>query len=207
MVEGTVARIFRGRIRPVEIGRRLKRSADDNRTVDVGGRTLVPNHFVVSLSADDHESFLGIESTLCRDLADLVRDYAAEEGYTFMGPVGVEIRTDESQRSGTCSVSPRLREGDGGAGAGSVVLASGERILLGGSPMVIGRLPECEIQLLDANVSRQHAEIRPVGTGFVIIDLGSTNGVRVNGVKQQQVPLRDRDTVNIGAAELTFYAS
>ena len=45
----------------------------------------------------------------------------------------------------------------------------------------IGRSRECDIVLGDSNVSRQHAEIRPRGGGWTITDLGSTNGVRVNG--------------------------
>ena len=47
MVEGVFARAFRSGLRPIEIGRRLVREIDDNRSVDVRGRTVVPNHFTV----------------------------------------------------------------------------------------------------------------------------------------------------------------
>ena len=67
------------------------------------------------------------------------------------------------------------------AGAGSLVLPTGDRIVLGEETITIGRLPSCDIPVPDPNVSRKHAEIRPSGDGYVVIDLGSTNGTRVNG--------------------------
>ena len=73
--------------------------------------------------------------------------------------------------------------------------------------MSIGRLPECEITLVDANVSRRHAEIQPRGDGFVLVDLGSTNGSRVNGVRVTDRELRDGDELGFGNIRLTFQAS
>ena len=70
MVEGTFSRIFRSGIRPVELGRRLVREMDDNRSVDVRGRTLVPNHFTVELSEADHEQFAEVGESLERELAE-----------------------------------------------------------------------------------------------------------------------------------------
>src|SRR3546814_19583492 len=72
-------------------------------------------------------------------------------------------------RIGAFSVEARLREGDGGAGAGAIVLPSGERFVLGDPVVTIGRLPESVLVLEDPNVSRQHAEIRPAGAGFVLV--------------------------------------
>ena len=71
----------------------------------------------------------------------------------------------------------------------------------------IGRLPECEVTLLDPNVSRRHAEIHQRGNGFVIVDLGSTNGCTVNGVRVTERELRDGDEIGIGNLRLSFQAS
>ena len=46
---------------------------------------------------------------------------------------------------------------------------------------MIGRSRDCDIVLDDAGVSRRHAEIAPTRDGWTVADLGSTNGVRVNG--------------------------
>jgi hypothetical protein len=68
LVEGVFARAFRSGLRPVEIGRRLVRELDDHRTIAVSGRTLVPNHFTVRLSADDHANFADMEDALRAEL-------------------------------------------------------------------------------------------------------------------------------------------
>ena len=54
MVEGVFSRAFRSSLRPIELGRRLVREMDDHRSVDVKGRTIVPNDFSFGLSPQDH---------------------------------------------------------------------------------------------------------------------------------------------------------
>ena len=60
--------------------------------------------------------------------------------------------------------------------------------------LTIGRLPECDITLNDANVSRRHAQLRRTATLVYLIDLGSTNGTLVNGVAVRQHLLSPGDT-------------
>ena len=61
--------------------------------------------------------------------------------------------------------------------------------------------------LSDPNVSRRHAEVRPSGDGFVIVDLGSTNGTKVNGLTVTERRLEDGDEVALGNTRLRFEAS
>jgi hypothetical protein len=70
--------------------------------------------------------------------------------------------------------------------------------------LVIGRSRRSDIVLTDPNVSRQHAEVRREGGEFVIRDLDSTNGLRVNGRAVKQVALRPGDRIELGATELRF---
>ena len=70
--------------------------------------------------------------------------------------------------------------------------------------LVIGRSKECDVQLSDPNASRRHAELRRDGTAFWIVDLGSTNGLEVNGKRTQRAKLSDGDRVTIGTTELVF---
>ncbi|HXH56863.1 DUF3662 and FHA domain-containing protein [Iamia sp.] len=205
-VEGTFSRVFRSGLRPVEIGRRLTREMDINRSIDVRGRTVVPNHFTILLSAEDHTAFTEIADSLTRELADAAREHARDEGYSFLGPVGVELEPG-GVRTGTCQVTARLREGRGGAGAGSLVLPTGDRIPLGEAVITIGRRAESTIVLSDPNVSRNHAEIRPAGAGWVLVDLGSTNGSRVNGARVSIHPLEDGNEISFGSTRIWFEAS
>jgi Protein of unknown function (DUF3662)/FHA domain len=69
---------------------------------------------------------------------------------------------------------------------------------------VIGRSKECDIQLPDANVSRKHAEVRQEGAAYWVIDLGSTNGMEVNGRRQKRAKLRQGDRITLGSTELVF---
>jgi hypothetical protein len=207
MVEG-VFRRSRGSIRPIELGRRLVREMDDNRTVDVKGRRMVPNDFAVLLSPGDHASFSDIETALTTELAEAAREYAREEAYHFIGPVHVALTVDNELKAGRFGIVSQLKQAPGGVGAGSLVLPSGERVSLGEHTTTVGRLPDSTITIEDGNVSREHARIAPGSSGYVVTDLGSTNGTLVNGIRivgQQQ--LTDGDIVSFGSTHLRFEAS
>jgi len=87
------------------------------------------------------------------------------------------------------------------------VLPSGERFSLTETVITIGRHPESNMVLADPNVSRNHAEIRPQGDRFVVVDLGSTNGSRVNGVRVDTQVLEDGDEITFGNTRMRFEAS
>jgi hypothetical protein len=70
--------------------------------------------------------------------------------------------------------------------------------------LMIGRGQECDIQVLDPNVSRRHAELRQEGTAFWIVDLDSTNGVEVNGKRLKRAQLENGDRITLGSSELVF---
>jgi hypothetical protein len=69
---------------------------------------------------------------------------------------------------------------------------------------VIGRSRRCDIVLTDPNVSRQHAEVRRQDDGFMLVDLGSTNGTRVNRGDVKQAVLQHGDRIELGSTELLF---
>ncbi len=207
MVEGAFARAFKSGLRPVELGRRLVREMDDNRSVGVRGDTVVPNSFVVSLSESDLEQFEGVQDSLTRELCDAAREHARDEGYSFMGPVEVALEADPGLHTGAYQIVGRMVEGEGGSGAGSIVLPSGDRFTLTESIITIGRHPDSNLVLADPNVSRNHAEIRPQGDRYVVVDLGSTNGSRVNGVRVDTQVLQDGDELMFGNTRMRFEAS
>jgi pSer/pThr/pTyr-binding forkhead associated (FHA) protein len=70
--------------------------------------------------------------------------------------------------------------------------------------VVIGRSKDCDIQVRDSNVSRQHAEVRQEGTAYWLVDLDSTNGTEVNGRREKRAKLEDGDKITVGSTELLF---
>jgi hypothetical protein len=86
----------------------------------------------------------------------------------------------------------------------ALLVGGGRRNVLSGSRVVLGRSREADIVLQDPNVSRRHAELRRDDGGWQIVDLGSTNGIKVNGRRVDHQPLSPGDEVTIGVTDLTF---
>jgi hypothetical protein len=86
----------------------------------------------------------------------------------------------------------------------ALIVADGRRNVLSGSRVLLGRSRECDIVLADPNVSRRHAELRREDSAWEIVDLGSTNGIKVNGRRTERAPLEPGDRITLGLTELTF---
>src|SRR5215218_243165 len=95
MVEGTFARAFKSGLRPVEIGRRLTREMDNNRSVGVSGRTMVPNQFTIWLSPADMSRFEAMHDRLVAELSEAAREHAKDESYGFVGPITIDLQESE----------------------------------------------------------------------------------------------------------------
>jgi hypothetical protein len=105
----------------------------------------------------------------------------------------------------TAAVLPEDAEALGLAHEPRAALTVGDsRHDLGDSTIIIGRSRECDITLEDANVSRRHAQVEQQNGAFWIIDLGSTNGVEVNGRRVDRARLEPGDTILVGKTELVF---
>ena len=87
----------------------------------------------------------------------------------------------------------------------ALLLVDGRRLVVGPAGSTIGRSRQCDIVLSDPNISRQHAEVRPRGGSWVLADLGSTNGSRLNGrrIEGPEV-IRPGDEIELGATVLRF---
>jgi hypothetical protein len=87
----------------------------------------------------------------------------------------------------------------------ALLAVAGRRMLLPPGGGVVGRSRDCDIVLDDVGISRRHAEIRPGPDGWTVTDLGSTNGVRVNGEGVHGArPLYPGDRVEVGSTEIVF---
>ena len=87
----------------------------------------------------------------------------------------------------------------------ALLIYGGRRLMVGPRGATLGRSREAEIVIDDPNVSRRHAELRPRGGAWVVSDLGSTNGTRLNGrtINGPEV-IRPGDEIEVGSSVITF---
>jgi hypothetical protein len=233
LVEGTFSRAFKSEVRPVEIARKLARELDQHKVVSVS-RTYVPNEYTVWLSPRDREQFNGYEDDLRDELSAYLLEHARRERVAFLTRPEISFETDERLRLGEFGIQARLVQPEergvvrGEAGHTSVYSTAkriaepladatearrgraqlryeGRATILGSSGAVLGRSRDCNVVISDENVSRRHAEVKPSGSAWAVCDLGSTNGVKVNGRRIDGAQtLKPGDTIQIGLSEITF---
>ncbi|AKN69162.1 phosphopeptide-binding protein [Streptomyces sp. PBH53] len=269
LVNGTFAKVFKSEVQPVEIAGALQRECDNNATIWNRDRTVVPNDFIVELSAPDYERLSPYSGQLGDELAGMVRDYAKQQRYTFMGPIKVNLEKADDLDTGLYRVrsrtlassssqqaapqapgAPAGRPGQsapGGygyppaapAGAPPMPAApppgarpggygypqpatqrpavapmsgartrywieiNGTRHQISRPTLVLGRSTDADVRIDDPGVSRRHCEIR-TGTPSTIQDLGSTNGIVVDGQHTTRATLRDGSRIVVGSTTVIY---
>jgi len=234
LVEGAFGRVFRSQVRPVELARGLAKEMDEHRTVSLS-KTYVPNEYLVYLSPDDRSRFEAVEHEVVGELAGYLLEHARRERLALVSRPVIEFRTDDRLHLGEFGIQARLVRSEGESAqqadhghtmvystsdraqesltearadrAGRAILqAEGRRLVIAPGGAVIGRSRECDVVLGDSNVSRRHAEIRPgAGGQWTVADLGSTNGVQVNGRRiSGATPLKAGDRVVFGTVDAVF---
>jgi hypothetical protein len=86
----------------------------------------------------------------------------------------------------------------------ALLATEGRRNILSGERVLIGRSRECDIVMSDPNVSRRHIELRRGERGWAAVDLGSTNGMKINGRRLSHAELEPGDRITIGISDLIF---
>ncbi|MGH2943896.1 MAG: FhaA domain-containing protein [Solirubrobacteraceae bacterium] len=138
----------------------------------------------------------GIQARLVRSpdgRADPQQNAAAAHGNTMIYSTAGRLRAPVEEAQG---VRPTR----------ALLLAEGRRHVIPPGGALVGRSRECDVVLADSNVSRRHAEVLPAAAGtWTISDLGSTNGVLVNGRPVAGAEqLQSGDRIALGTAELRF---
>lgn len=96
---------------------------------------------------------------------------------------------------------------DEAGGTAFLLTSEGDYIPISAFPFVIGRGNECDLVLNKKGMSRKHAEIVFQSGRFVVNDLDSLNGLKVNGYKVARVILEEGDSIKLGEVTLVFTAS
>ena len=232
LVEGAFGRAFRSELRPVEIARKLAREMEEHKVVSVS-KTYAPNEYHVYVSSQDRERFADYEGALVKELSGYLLEHARLEKLALLSRPEIAFHTDERLSLGEFGIqarmvrtpeedsreavqgdvghtmiysADRLRPADAGpAPTTAIVVAEGRRMVVGRTGATIGRSRDCDIVLADGNVSRRHAEVLPTEDGWSVNDLGSTNGVVVNGRRiAGATALRSGDRIELGTSELRF---
>lgn len=216
-VSGAFARAFKGDVQPVEITARLQRELDSEAKLLSRDRKLVPNDFRVSLSQHDYDRLVPYSKTLNSEIVPQLRDYAADSGYIFNGPVTIDYALDTALPVGRFTVVSAAVAGVDAAAAptpselrtaGLVVEVNGVRHPLTPPGLTIGRGTEADLRINDPSVSRLHARIIVAGNGasaqLSIEDLGSTNGITVDGQRTRHASLSTGSRIEIGSTRLAI---
>ncbi len=224
-VNGVFARAFKGDVQPVEIAARLQRELDSEAKLMSRDRRLVPNDFTVRLSSHDHDRLVPYSKTLMQEIVPDLKSHAAEMGYVFNGLITIHLELDESLPTGRFTVSSAAVAGvatdrnqanrnevsTAAINRAQLVLeVNGMRHPLQPPGLVIGRGSDVDLRINDPGISRRHAEIRVHGSGAIldvtIIDLGSTNGIVVNGHRIREAPLSEGSRIEIGSTRMLVHA-
>ena len=219
LVSGVFAKAFRSAVQPVEIAAALQREVDNSAQILSRNRRLVPNQFHVELSAQDHERLSPYSSTLAQELGEMLQEHAHDQAYVFTGPVSIDFDERDDLSTGRfrvrsaalAKVTPASDRSvtDTAVRRARVILeVNGMKHPLDPPGIVIGRGTDADLRINDPGVSRRHAEIRvhasdTRGTDVSVVDLGSTNGMLVNGSRVQQATLDDGGTIKIGNTTMT----
>jgi hypothetical protein len=234
MVEGTFARVFKSELQPVEVASAIQHEMDERAAIVAQGRTLVPNDFVVEIAQTDADRLDILVESLSQELATLARDHAKEQGYSFVGPVRIRFEAVPDLATGLFRIRSGVIRGHtveagevrqpvsdlprGGGGqfpgrprlvvAGSqpgTGMEAGSTYELQTPVTLLGRGTDCDLRMVDAGVSRHHAELRVEEGQVVLVDLGSTNGTFVNGQPMRRVVLTDGTNVTLGRTTMVFH--
>jgi FHA domain-containing protein len=216
-VSGAFARAFKGDVQPVEVTARLQRELDSEAKLLSRDRKLVPNEFRIAFSTHDYDRLTPYSKTLNSEIAQQLRDYAADKSYLFNGPILIEYTLDAALPVGRFTVTSAAVAGvdapqpvaPSQVRSGTLVVeVNGVRHPLTPPGLTIGRGTDADLRINDPGVSRLHARITVVNTDdgqqLAIEDLGSTNGITVDGQRTRHAGLRLGSRVEIGSTRLAI---
>jgi hypothetical protein len=235
LVEGTFSRAFKSEVRPVEIARKLAKEMDDHKVQSLSRVYGPNEYAVWLSPEDrkqfeGHEDELARE--LSGYLLEHARREKITLGTSprvafktderlRLGEFGIQARRvqapereheppsqgDEGHTmvySVSERVSQPLREPDPRRGQARL-LVEGHAQTIASKGAVLGRSRDAAVVLDDPNVSRHHAEVRPSGGSWIVNDLGSTNGIKINGRRVSgPQSLKHGDVIELGTSRVTF---
>jgi hypothetical protein len=225
LISGAFARAFRSAVQPVEIAAALQRECDNNAQILSRQRRMVPNDFHVELSATDLERLAPYDTALADELTHQVEEHANAQGYVFPGPIAIDFEPAEDLTTGRFRIRSQAQAKVTSNAthtqvrrARAVLDVNGTQHPLQPPGLVVGRGTEADVRINDPGVSRRHVEFDvSLGSGdgawtghrddlhIEVRDLGSTNGMLVDGHKVTKAALHDGSQVRVGNTTMTVH--
>jgi hypothetical protein len=215
LISGAFARAFRSAVQPVEISAALQRECDNNAQILSRDRRLVPNDFHVELSQTDLDRLAPYDTAMAQELVSQLEQHADQQGYVFPGPVTIAFESADDLTTGRFRIRSRAQAKVTGHAshtqvrrARALVEVNGTRHPLQPPGLVFGRGTEADVRINDPGVSRRHVEfvVTPGSGGadrIEVRDLGSTNGMLVDGHRITQTAVHHGTQVKIGNTTMT----
>jgi hypothetical protein len=223
LVEGPFARVFRARLQPIEVARRIGRAMEDGQVINAQGQVVVPNAYQVYLSPDDFDALESYCDALQDELVRYVANLARNAGATMPGRPRVFLQANANvslrrvrvearllgppQRGvtpGHTQAMPSVHAPPTSQRAQFILLDGYRRMPLGEAVITIGRDLNNDIVFDDKRISRQHAQLRRRYGQYVIYDLESTGGTTVNGRLIREAPLEPGDVIGLAGVKIRF---
>ena len=194
LVSGAFAKAFKADVQPVEIASALQRELDDRSAIVGRGSTMVPNRFVVELSKHDYARLEMYATTLCDELASVVREHSAEQGYQLRGPVEIQftevddldIGVHRLRSSVVASVKPVAQPAATGAAAAAAERRHARAASAGETTRVAPAAP-APVPWLEV-----HGDRHPLDRPVTVLGRGTDVDLRVDdaGVSRRHAEIR-----------------
>ena len=201
-VTGLFSKTFKSSLEPVEIASAIKQEMDAKASILSRERILVPNSYLVRLSPQDHGRLNDLGEPLIEELSKLCSEHAAKQRFQFGELLDISLSQDPSLALGQLSVVSSSKKLE--VEWVPVLEVAGVTHTLVSAKTTVGRDSTADIQIGDNGLSRKHFEILWDGSSAVLRDLGSTNGVKVNGRKIDQVVLQNGTAFSAGRTQFLF---
>jgi hypothetical protein len=201
-VTGLFSKTFKSGLEPVEIAAAIKQEMDSKASILTRDRILVPNSYLVKLSPEDYGRLQDLGEPLLDELAKVCSEHAQSQKFQFGDLLDISLAADSSLVLGQLSVASSSKKLN--VEWVPVIQINGVSHPLVSGKTTVGRDSTSDIQIEDNGLSRKHFELLWDGSSAVLRDLGSTNGVKVNGMKIDQVVLVSGSTFSAGRTHFLF---
>jgi hypothetical protein len=234
LVEGTFARLFADRLSPLKVAAHLERAIEEHQVCASGHMPQAPTHYWIYLNPRDYEALkpdfqdeqeTEAQEALARQISELVADadlaleappivHIRPDGEVPPREVRVDARwapgeTEELEETRSMEAAEDLEEeeepvSEGPQGRPFLVLEGRRHVNLTQPVVSVGRALDNDVIIDDPRVSRHHAQIRHRYGHYVLYDLGSSGGTRINDYPVEECVLHSGDVISFAGVEVVY---